>query len=83
VADHLKLFDTVIASDGIVNLCGEAKRERLVSEFGERGFDYAADGGGMLRRDVAVWTSARKAVVVNPYPRAHSAASVRLRSRTF
>ena len=37
VADHLKLFDTVLASDGTVNLCGEAKRDRLVNRFGERG----------------------------------------------
>ena len=43
VADHLKLFDVVFASDGITNLRGEAKRALLVSEFGERGFDYAGD----------------------------------------
>lgn len=62
VADHLKLFDSVLASDGKINLSGERKRERLVSQFGERGFDYAANGN----RDLAVWSSARKAVVVNP-----------------
>ena len=62
VADHLKLFDSLLASDGSTNLSGERKRERLVSQFGERGFDYVADAS----RDVAVWSSARKAVVVNP-----------------
>jgi len=62
VADHLKLFDSVLASDGRTNLSGETKRERLVNEFGERGFDYVGNGS----RDVAVWSSARKAVVVNP-----------------
>ena len=62
VADHLKLFDSVLASDGSTNLSGERKRERLVSQFGERGFDYVANGS----RDMAVWSSARKAVVVNP-----------------
>jgi 4-hydroxybenzoate polyprenyltransferase len=62
VADHLKLFDSVLASDGRTNLSGERKRERLVSQFGERGFDYVGNGS----RDVAVWSSARKAVVVNP-----------------
>ena len=62
VADHLKLFDLVFASDGTTNLSGESKRDRLVSEFGEKGFDYA----GNDRHDLAVWSSARKAIVVNP-----------------
>lgn len=62
VANHLKLFHSVLASDGNTNLSGERKRERLVNEFGERGFDYVASG----RRDMAVWSSARKAVVLNP-----------------
>lgn len=61
VADHLKLFDAVFASDGIINLSGESKRKRLVSEFGEKGFDYAGDH---LSTDRPVWDSARKAVVV-------------------
>ena len=61
VADHLKLFDSVLASDGSTNLSGERKRARLVTEFGERGFDYAGSG----KRDLPVWSSARKAVVLN------------------
>jgi 4-hydroxybenzoate polyprenyltransferase/phosphoserine phosphatase len=65
VADHLKLFDVVLASDGRTNLSGERKRARLVSKFGERGFDYA----GNESRDLAVWSSARKAIVVDPNPR--------------
>ena len=65
VADHLKLFDRVMASDGDVNLAGEAKRDRVVSEFGEKKFDYAANG----RADVPVWRSARKAIAVNSRPR--------------
>jgi 4-hydroxybenzoate polyprenyltransferase/phosphoserine phosphatase len=65
VADHLKLFDSVLASDGNTNLSGERKRERLVGQFGERGFDYAANES----RDIAVWSSARKAIVVNPNQR--------------
>jgi 4-hydroxybenzoate polyprenyltransferase len=60
VADHLKLFDLVLASDGTTNLYGESKRDRLVAEFGEKGFDYA----GNDRHDVAVWASARKVIVV-------------------
>lgn len=62
VADHLKLFDMVLASDGVTNLSGRHKQERLVSQFGKRGFDYAANEG----RDLAVWSSARKAILVNP-----------------
>jgi len=60
VADYLKLFDAVFASDGVTNLSGESKRKRLVSEFGEKGFDYAGDH----RNDRPVWESARKAIVV-------------------
>ena len=61
VAGHLKLFDSVLASDGTTNLAGERKRASLVSRFGERGFDYAGNG----THDMAVWSSARKAIVVN------------------
>ena len=65
VADHLKLFDKVLASDGITNLAAERKRARLVAQFGEKGFDYV----GNESRDLAVWSSARKAIVVSPNPR--------------
>jgi hypothetical protein len=54
VADHVKLFDLILASDGTANLSGESKRARLVREFGEKGFDYA----GNDRRDLVVWSSA-------------------------
>jgi 4-hydroxybenzoate polyprenyltransferase len=71
VADYLKLFDLVFASDGATNLSGESKRDRLVAEFGEKGFDYAGDE----RRDVAVWASAGKAIVVSSNPQVSSAAA--------
>lgn len=61
VADYLKIFDSVLASDGSTNLSGERKRECLVSQFGEKGFDYA----GNEKRDLAVWSAARKAIVVS------------------
>jgi 4-hydroxybenzoate polyprenyltransferase len=70
VADHLTLFDMVLASDGITNLAAERKRARLVAQFGEKGFDYAGDES----RDLAVWSSARKAIVVSPNPRLKQAA---------
>jgi 4-hydroxybenzoate polyprenyltransferase/phosphoserine phosphatase len=61
IADQLKLFDLVLASDGTTNLSGEHKRARLVSQFGEKGFDYI----GNESRDLTVWSSARKAIMVN------------------
>ena len=65
VADHLKLFDLVLAGDGHTSLSGERRRARLVERFGERGFDYVGNGS----RDLAVWSSARKAIVVSPNAR--------------
>lgn len=61
VADHLQLFDRVLASNGNLNLSHRHKRERLVNVFGEKGFDYAGNG----RNDLEVWASARKAIIVN------------------
>lgn len=61
VADHLGLFDLVLASDGKLNLSGRAKSEQLISRFGIKGFDYVGNG----RRDLAVWSAARKAIVVS------------------
>lgn len=77
VADHLNLFDLVLATDGTTNLCGKAKRDVLVSRFGEKGFDYAADGGGVARRDIVVWRSARQAVHVKSAHKAGSAARLK------
>ncbi|MBL6750243.1 MAG: UbiA family prenyltransferase [Nevskia sp.] len=64
VAQELGLFDTVLASDGVTNLDGPAKRERLVAEYGEGGFDYAGHGGA----DLPVWAAARKAVLADAAP---------------
>lgn len=61
VADHLGLFDTVLASDGVRNLAGRSKGEALRERYGERGFDYA----GNEFRDLEVWKHARRAIVVN------------------
>lgn len=59
LAAHLGLFDEVLASDGSRNLGGETKRALLVSRFGEKGFDYAAD----RRADLPVFRSARGAIL--------------------
>jgi len=64
VAAELGLFDRVIASDGTTNLSGDGKRQRLVAEFGEKGFDYAGHG----RCDRPIWRAARKSILVRPSP---------------
>lgn len=61
VAEHLGLFDEVVASEGVVNVAGPKKARALVDRFSERGFDYA----GNANADLAVWQHARRAVVVN------------------
>lgn len=62
VAEHLGLFDAVLASDGICNLKAGRKRDALVARFGEKGFDYA----GNSMDDLPVWDAARNIIAVNP-----------------
>lgn len=61
IADHVGLFDEVLASNGKINLRSENKLRALTEKFGERGFDYA----GNSTADFAVWRGSRQAVVVN------------------
>lgn len=61
LADHLKLFDGIFASDGEINLSGAAKGRVLCQAFGEGGFDYM----GNARVDLEVWRHARRALVVD------------------
>ncbi|MGH8444815.1 MAG: UbiA family prenyltransferase [Solimonas sp.] len=65
VAQHLGLFDGVLASDDATNLSGRHKAQALMQRFGEHGFDYC----GNARVDLAVWRHAHAAVVVNGSPR--------------
>ena len=60
IADHLKIFQQVIASDGRRNLSGHQKAASLVERFGERGFDYIGNGWS----DVPVWRAAAGVTVV-------------------
>jgi 4-hydroxybenzoate polyprenyltransferase len=60
VAGHLGIFDGVFASDGTINLSGEAKSRQLVEAFGDHRFDYI----GNSHSDLAVWSHVRKAYVV-------------------
>jgi 4-hydroxybenzoate polyprenyltransferase/phosphoserine phosphatase len=62
VSEHLGIFDEVVASDGTVNLRGEAKREALVNRFGERGFDYVGNDNS----DLVIWKSANQAIIISP-----------------
>ncbi len=64
VANHLPIFDGVLASNGKLNLRGRNKGEKLAELFGERGFDYA----GNSTVDLPVWQRARAAIVVNGSP---------------
>ncbi len=61
IADHLGLFEEVMASDGHTNLSGNNKGAALAERFGERGFDYMGNG----RVDLKVWAHAGGAIVVN------------------
>jgi len=62
IAEHLQLFDQVMASDSERNLSAHRKRDLLIEHFGEQGFDYM----GNSHDDMQVWAAARKAYVVNP-----------------
>ncbi len=61
IADYLKLFDDVIASDGIKNLAGKNKANALVKKYGENSFDYV----GNSSIDLLVWEKSKQGVVVN------------------
>ena len=65
VAAHLDAFDAVLGSEPGTNLAGERKADALAARYGEGGFDYVGDHPV----DRAVWTRARRAVVVRPSAR--------------
>ncbi|MFZ5585280.1 MAG: UbiA family prenyltransferase [Thermodesulfobacteriota bacterium] len=61
VANHLGLFDLVLASDGVANLTGRRKADALGQRFGAGGYVYA----GNSLKDLPVWRGASQAIVVN------------------
>jgi 4-hydroxybenzoate polyprenyltransferase len=65
VAQHLDLFDAVLASDGAVNLAGAAKRAAIQKALAGRDFTYI----GNERRDLAIWREAAGAITVDASPR--------------
>ncbi|MCE7029193.1 UbiA family prenyltransferase [Jiella avicenniae] len=62
VADHLGLFDEVMASCDDVNLTSSRKLERIVATCGEDGFDYF----GNSHDDICLLDAAAEATVVAP-----------------
>lgn len=68
VADHLGLFDEVMATSPEGNLKGDAKASKIVARSGEAGFDYVGDS----EADLAVWRRSRQAYVVEPANRLSS-----------
>lgn len=67
VADHLGLFDEVLASDGVVNLSGPRKLDRIREHTRSLGrpeddFEYVGNGSA----DVAVWNHAAVVTMVAP-----------------
>lgn len=71
IAEHLGLFEQVLCSDGRRNLAGHRKAETLVDLFGEKGFDYVANGSV----DLQVWKHSASAIVVNGSPSLAAAAA--------
>jgi 4-hydroxybenzoate polyprenyltransferase len=62
VANHLGLFDAVLASDGATNLTGERKKEAIQRFAHGRGFEYI----GNSWNDLPTWKTASAAILVEP-----------------
>ena len=62
IADHLGLFEAVLASDGQTNRTGNHKLASLQERFPEEGFDYI----GNSRPDAPVLAQCGEAMVANP-----------------
>ncbi len=65
VAEHLGIFEAVLASDGVRNLKGKGKLAAIEADCHERGwsdFGYAGDA----HADLPIWRAARDVYVVAP-----------------
>lgn len=60
VAEHLGIFDEVIASDGRRNVTGDQKLRAIRERIGDEPFTYA----GNSRDDIRVWRRSRSAILV-------------------
>ena len=63
VANHLGVFDAVLASDGTVNLNGKAKLAAIQADAGGAGSAFGYVGDNSV--DLPIWQSASKTVVVD------------------
>ena len=62
IADHLGIFEEVLASDGSTNLTGHNKLQSLQQRFAGQGFDYI----GNARPDLPLLSHSGEAMVANP-----------------
>lgn len=62
VAGHLGMFDAVMCTEPGSNLSSMRKRDALIAEYGDGGFDYV----GNSKADLAVFDAARTSIVVAP-----------------
>jgi phosphoserine phosphatase len=61
ISNYIGIFDSVLASNGVINLKSHAKAGKLVELYGKNGFVYA----GNARADLPVWAAAKETVIVN------------------
>ena len=73
IAQHLGIFDGVLASDGTTNLTAGNKLRGLRETFGDEGYDYVGNAGA----DLPLLEHAHTAMIANPSPGLQS----RLRAR--
>lgn len=64
VAAHLAIFDTVLCTEGKVNLTGERKAAAIAAHLNGGAFVYA----GNSRADFPIWAKSEAALVVNASP---------------
>lgn len=64
VAEHLGIFESVLCTEGSVNLTGENKAAAISEYLEGSGFIYA----GNSRADLPIWAKAKSALVVNASP---------------
>ncbi|GIW86283.1 MAG: membrane protein [Isosphaeraceae bacterium] len=62
VAEHVGLFDDVIATQDGINRKGRAKLDAIHDHCGRGAFDYLGDS----RADLPLWAAARRALVAGP-----------------
>ncbi len=79
VAQHLGLFDAVLASDGRTNLTGSRKLAAIRDTLDGRDFTYI----GNSKTDLAIWREAASGVCVNARKRVARAAAQATRIEQF